>query len=164
MQHLTRLKEKILTHQQLNSWLHIWRLHSRSIVFTNGCFDILHAGHIHTLSTAKDQGDILIVGMNSDASTTRLKGPQRPINNQDNRALLLASLQIVDAVVLFEEDTPADLIERVTPDVLVKGGDYEKHQIIGAEWVEQHGGQVITVPFLEGQSTTRIESRLKDTE
>lgn len=163
MHHLTRLKEKILSHQQLNRWLQIWRLQNHLVVFTNGCFDILHAGHLQTLSAAKDAGDKLIVGVNSDASTTRLKGPQRPINNQSQRTLILASLLVVDAVVVFEEDTPAALIERISPDVLVKGGDYTKDQIVGADWVEQKGGQVITVPLLEGHSTTGIESRMRGT-
>lgn len=133
------------------------------IVFTNGCFDLLHAGHIHTLAAAKDLGRRLIVGVNSDASTRRLKGAHRPINPAEQRTLLLAALLVVDAVVVFEEDTPLSLIEHITPDVLVKGGDYTADQIVGSDWVTEHGGQVKTIPFLAGYSTTSIESRLKRT-
>lgn len=161
MNHLSRLQQKIVTLPQLSSLLHIWRLHSDTIVFTNGCFDLLHEGHIHTLAKAKDEGDRLIVGLNSDASTTQLKGPDRPINNEQQRALVLAALQMVDLVVVFTEDTPENLIHAIQPDVLVKGGDYTIDQIVGAEFVQAYGGKVVTIPLVEGMSTTTIESRLQ---
>mgnify|MGYP003594502993 CR=1 FL=1 len=133
-----------------------WRLLSKKIVFTNGVFDMLHPGHLYSLTQAAAEGDILVVGLNSDASVKRLKGPDRPILNQDARALLLASLVTVDAVVLFEEDTPRDLICSILPDVLVKGGDYTVEQIAGAKEVIANGGRVVINPILEGHSTTAI--------
>src|ERR1700761_3751703 len=117
-----------------------WRLLSKTLAFTNGCFDILHSGHIASLSDAAREADILIVGLNSDASTRRLKGEQRPINNEQARATVLASLLMVDAVIIFEEDTPLELIKVVMPDVLVKGGDYTLEQIVGAKEVMEAGG------------------------
>jgi rfaE bifunctional protein nucleotidyltransferase chain/domain len=133
----------------------------RSIAFTNGVFDILHAGHIFSLSQAAKEADLLIVGVNSDHSVKRLKGEQRPVNDQDSRALLLASLLMVDAVVIFEEDTPLELINTVKPDVLVKGGDYTIEQIVGAKEVIANGGRVAINPIIEGYSTTSIIDKLK---
>jgi len=133
-----------------------WKLKNNQIVFTNGCFDILHIGHIHTLREAKKLGDKLIVGLNSDASVKRLKGESRPINNELNRAELLNALQMVDAVVLFEEDTPLNLIKTIIPNFLVKGGDWDIHQIVGADFVVENGGKVHSIPFVEGFSTTNI--------
>jgi len=134
----------------------------RSIVFTNGVFDILHPGHIFSLSQAAKEADLLIVGLNSDHSVKRLKGQQRPVNNQDSRALLLASLLMVDAVVIFEEDTPLELMNSIRPDVLVKGGDYTIETIVGAKEVIANGGRVVINPVIEGYSTTNIIDKLKD--
>lgn len=133
----------------------------KSISFTNGCFDILHAGHISSLSEAAKEGDILIVGLNSDASTKRLKGNERPVNNENSRALLLASLAIVDAVTIFEEDTPFELITAILPDVIVKGGDYTIDQMIGAKEVIANGGRVVINPLVEGFSTTGIIEKIR---
>ena len=133
----------------------------RSIVFTNGVFDILHPGHIFSLSQAAKEADFLIVGLNSDDSVKRLKGQQRPVNPQDSRALLLASLLMVDVVVIFEEDTPLQLINTIKPDVLVKGGDYTIEQIVGAKEVIEQGGRVVINPLVDGYSTTAIIETLK---
>ena len=130
-------------------------------MFTNGVFDILHPGHIFSLSQAAKEADFLVVGLNSDESVKRLKGHQRPVNNQDSRALLLASLLMVDAVVIFEEDTPLELINSIKPDVLVKGGDYTIEQIVGAKEVIADGGRVVINPVIEGYSTTSIIDKLK---
>jgi len=138
-----------------------WRLPGKKIAFTNGVFDMLHPGHIYSLSQAAKEADYLIVGLNSDASVKRLKGNTRPINNQDSRALLLASLVMVDAVVIFEEDTPLELIRAIMPDVLIKGGDYRVEQIAGAKEVIANGGRVVINPTLEGFSTTTIIEQSK---
>lgn len=136
-------------------------LHRRKLVFTNGCFDILHRGHITYLAQARQLGGLLVVGLNSDASVRRLKGPGRPVNDQQSRALLLAALEMVDYVVLFEEDTPYDLILKVKPDLLVKGGDYDIDNIVGADFVRLRGGEVHTIPFVEGFSSSSIIDQLK---
>ncbi len=133
-----------------------WRFKEQRIVFSNGCFDILHRGHVHTLMTAAEQGDRLIVGLNNDQSVRLLKGAERPIQDEMSRAILLAAMQFIDAVILFEEQTPRRLIEQIKPDVLVKGGDYQKEDIVGADIMRQNGGEIITVPFLQGLSTTNI--------
>jgi len=130
------------------------KLLSKTISFTNGCFDILHPGHIASLSDAAREADFLVVGLNSDASAKRLKGEGRPVMDEQSRALLLASLIMVDAVVIFEEDTPLELIELVQPDVLVKGGDYTIDQIVGAKEVMAAGGRVVVTPIIPGFSTT----------
>lgn len=137
------------------------KLHHGKIVFTNGCFDVLHFGHVRYLLEAKELGDVLVVGLNSDDSVRRLKGPARPINGEKERAFVLASLACVDFVVLFDEDTPEELIKTVRPDVLVKGGDYSLDQIVGADFVQQNGGEVTTIPFVEGYSSTCIIEKLK---
>ena len=124
------------------------KLHQQKVVFTNGCFDVLHFGHVHYLLEAKKLGDILVVGLNSDDSVRRLKGPTRPINGEKERAFVLAALSCVDYIVMFEEDTPENLIKAVRPDVLVKGGDYALDQIVGADFVRQNGGTVTTIPFI----------------
>lgn len=136
-------------------------LHRQKVVFTNGCFDVLHFGHVHYLLEAKKLGDILVVGLNSDDSVRRLKGPARPINGENERAFVLASLSFVDYITVFEEDTPLNLIKIVQPDVLVKGGDYALDQIVGADFVSQNGGIVTTIPFVEGYSSSRIIEQLK---
>lgn len=138
-----------------------FKRHGQKIVFTNGCFDVLHFGHVHYLLQAKKLGDILVIGLNSDDSVRRLKGPTRPINGENERAFVLAALACVDYVTLFEEDTPEELIKVVRPDVLVKGGDYTLDNIVGADFVTQNGGIVTTIPFVEGFSSTRIIEKLK---
>jgi D-beta-D-heptose 7-phosphate kinase/D-beta-D-heptose 1-phosphate adenosyltransferase len=139
-----------------------WKFLGKSIVFTNGVFDILHPGHVFSLSQAAKEADFLVVGLNSDNSVKRLKGQQRPVNDQDSRALLLASLLMVDAVVIFEEDTPLELINSIEPDVLVKGGDYTIENIVGAKEVIVNGGRVVINPVIEGYSTTSMIDKLKD--
>ena len=138
-----------------------WKKEGKKIVFTNGVFDLLHKGHIFSLSQAAKQGDVLIIGLNADSSVKRLKGDNRPINDQDARALLLASLMMVDAVIIFEEDTPIKLITSILPDVLVKGGDYTVDEIVGAKEVIANGGKVVINPILDGFSTTSIINAIK---
>ena len=150
------IKSKILDRHELERNLAFWMFKSRKIAFTNGCFDILHRGHIEYLSQARDKGDVLVVGLNTDASVRRLKGANRPVNPQDARAMVLASLFFVDAVVLFDEDTPYELIKTVQPDVLVKGADYQPESIVGYDIVTAKGGTVETVALVEGFSTTGI--------
>jgi rfaE bifunctional protein nucleotidyltransferase chain/domain len=137
------------------------RASGKTIVFTNGCFDLLHPGHVHQLREAKAQGDFLVVGLNSDASTRRLKGEGRPLLPQDARQELLEAIRYVDAVVIFDEDTPEALIREVRPDVLVKGAEYEIKDIVGADFVEAQGGRVHRVPMLPGYSTSELLSKLK---
>lgn len=138
-----------------------WRSAGKKVVFTNGCFDILHYGHIHYLAQARSLGDKLVIGLNSAASVRRLKGEHRPINDEKTRTFLLASLEFTDALVLFEQDTPLDLIKIVRPDVLVKGGDWQPNQIVGADFVLASGGKVQSLPFVEGYSTTAIETKIR---
>lgn len=137
------------------------KLHQQCVVFTNGCFDILHYGHITYLAQARQLGDLLVVGLNSDLSVRRLKGESRPINNENTRALMLAALEMVDYIVIFEEDTPYNLITNVKPNILVKGGDYTIDHIVGADFVQQRGGKVMTIPFVQGFSTTSIIDHIK---
>ena len=141
-----------------------WKFLGRRIVFTNGCFDILHEGHLELLSNAAALGDILIVGLNSDASVARLKGPERPVNGETFRARMLASLTMVDAVCIFGEDTPAQLIEAILPDVLVKGGDYDPAAIVGADTVRSAGGAVVVIPLVQGRSTTGTIEKIRRSE
>ncbi|MCX7606187.1 MAG: D-glycero-beta-D-manno-heptose 1-phosphate adenylyltransferase [Bacteroidia bacterium] len=152
-------RQKILSWEELDRWVAYWRFLEQRIVFTNGCFDLLHLGHVSYLEEASRLGDILFVGLNSDASVRRLKGVGRPIQTQEARARLLAALEFVDAVLVFDEDTPERLIQRITPDVLVKGGDYTRDRVVGREWVETHGGEVVILPLLEGYSTTDLIRR-----
>jgi D-beta-D-heptose 7-phosphate kinase/D-beta-D-heptose 1-phosphate adenosyltransferase len=163
MRSVSSIPHKIFNHNELNHQVQRWRLQDKKIVFTNGVFDILHEGHIASLSEAASYGHVLIVAVNSDASVKRLKGESRPINNENSRALLLASLLMTDAIILFEEDTPLNLITPLLPDVLVKGGDYTMEQIVGAKEVMANGGEVKIVPILEGFSTTGIIQKMKDT-
>ncbi|ULQ57810.1 D-glycero-beta-D-manno-heptose 1-phosphate adenylyltransferase [Flavihumibacter rivuli] len=140
-----------------------WKFLGKKIAFTNGVFDIIHRGHIFSLSQAAQEGDVLIVGVNADASVKRLnKGPERPINDQDSRALVLASMVMVDAVVIFEEDTPLELIKAILPDVIVKGGDYTVDQVAGAKEVIANGGKVVINPIVEGFSTTGIVKKMRE--
>lgn len=154
-------QNKILDLKTLGNRLSMWRLFKNKIVFTNGCFDILHRGHIEYLSQARDRGDILIIGLNSDASIKRIKGEGRPVQDETSRTLLLASLRFVDVVVLFDEDTPYELIKIVLPDVLVKGGDYSENIIVGADIVKANGGEVVTIPIVAGYSTSKILKVIK---
>jgi rfaE bifunctional protein nucleotidyltransferase chain/domain len=156
-----RINHKIQDWQSLPATVQAWRDLDERIVFTNGCFDLLHYGHIHYLAEAKDLGDRLVVGLNSGASVKRLKGPSRPINDERTRGHLMAALECVDAVVFFEQDNPLELIQLVQPDVLVKGGDWLPEQIVGYDWVHQLGGRVLSLPFVQGYSTTNIEMRIR---
>ena len=148
---------KLLTRAEMVARL--GRPRTQRVVFTNGCFDILHRGHAEYLRAARSLGDLLVVGLNSDDSVRRLKGPSRPVNLQEDRAYVLASLEAVDVVVVFEEDTPRDLIAALLPDVLVKGGDYRLEEIVGAREVAAAGGEVVIAPLVPGRSTTSILQR-----
>ncbi len=156
-------KDKILTREQLPATLAEWRAQGRKVVFTNGCFDLLHLGHVDYLEQARQLGDALVVGLNTDASVSCLK-PGRPIQDEAARARILASLAFVDAVVLFGEPTPLALIDLVQPDVLVKGDDYSIDGIVGHELVLNRGGQVLTVPLVPGYSTSRIIAKVLSSE
>ena len=154
-------KDKILTLRELIPKIHAWRVKGTHIVFTNGCFDLVHPGHLDYLEKAKALGDKLIVGLNADVSVKLLKGKGRPIMEEQARAKLLAAMEFVDAVTLFEEETPAKLIEAILPDVLVKGGDYIAESIVGYDVVNQNGGEVKILPFLDGYSSSSIINRIK---
>ncbi|MGV3528839.1 MAG: D-glycero-beta-D-manno-heptose 1-phosphate adenylyltransferase [Flavisolibacter sp.] len=151
-----------MNHSDLLARVQQWRQQGKTIVFTNGCFDVLHAGHIASLTEAASYGDCLVVGLNADLSVKKLKGPSRPINDQDARAQVIAALAVVDAVTLFSEDTPRELIASILPDVLVKGGDYTVEQIAGAAEVIAAGGRVIINPIVEGFSTSNIINKMKN--
>ena len=161
MQYPNLIQNKVYSTDAIIHQVRRWRLLSKRIVFTNGCFDILHQGHIEVLSDAAALGDILLVGANTDASVTKLKGPHRPVNNENFRAMMLASLTIVDGVILFCEDTPLDLIKLIMPDVLVKGGDYTVDKIVGAKEVLAAGGEVKIVPLVNGYSTTALIEKIR---
>lgn len=150
------LKSKITTLAKLLSWRVRQKKSGKKIVFTNGCFDILHAGHITLLEKAKGLGSYLVVGLNSDNSVRRIKGAKRPINNQKDRAYVLAGLAAVDFIIVFGEDTPYKLLSKLKPDILVKGADYKSHEVIG----RQFAGKVITVPLVKGKSTSKIISKI----
>lgn len=154
-------QQKILNKSTLLPTLERLRKFGKKIVFTNGCFDILHPGHIHTLQEAAALGDFLLVAINSDASVKRLKGPNRPVNAEDARALVIAALSMVDGVCIFDEDTPLQLIQKIMPDVLVKGGDYQPHEVVGSAEVNTHGGKVAIISYLEGYSTTSLIDQMK---
>ncbi len=156
------LSSRIYNIDQLKPQLSVWQLLSKKIVFTNGVFDILHEGHLHTFTQAASFGDVLIVGVNADASVKRLKGDLRPVNNELSRSLLVASLIMVDAVIIFSEDTPLQLINIIRPDILVKGGDYTLNTIVGAKEVMSNGGRVEVIPTQEGFSTTGIIKKISD--
>lgn len=161
MDYLSFIKEKTITDKkELNTILSIWRFKQEKIVFTNGCFDIVHKGHIEYLAKAAALGTKLIVGLNSDASVKRLKGENRPVNDEQARALLLSSLIFIDTVVLFEEDTPYELIKLIQPDILVKGSDYKPEDIVGYDIVKSKDGEIITIDLTAGFSTTSILNKL----
>lgn len=147
--------------EQVRELVAVLRQSGGRVVFTNGVFDILHAGHTTYLDAARALGDVLVLGLNTDESVRRLKGPERPMNTELDRATVVAALRSVDHVVLFSDDTPLRLIEAILPDVLVKGGDYTRQTIVGADVVEAHGGRVVTIPLVEGRSTTNIINRAR---
>lgn len=151
----------IHTDEQLAELVSELRAGHQRVVFTNGVFDIIHAGHTTYLAAARALGDVLVVGLNADDSVRRLKGPERPINSENDRAMVLAALRSVDHVVIFGHDTPLQLIQMILPHVLVKGGDYTRETIVGADIVEAHGGVVTTIPLVEGRSTTNIINRAR---
>jgi rfaE bifunctional protein nucleotidyltransferase chain/domain len=155
-------KTKILSRSQLMEEARLWRSQGRKVVFTNGCFDIVHLGHVDYLEKTAALGDILVVGLNTDASVSKIKGPSRPVISQDSRARVIAALGFVDAVVLFDELTPLELIKALEPDVLVKGDDYQPSNIVGADDVIAKGGKVLTVPLVEGYSTSTIVAKIKN--
>lgn len=155
MNHLEKIQNKILNKDNLAEWVAECRAKGSKIVFSNGCFDILHRGHVEYLAKAADFGDEMLIGLNTDASVKRLKGSSRPINDEYARAIVLAGLEFVSAVVLFDEDTPYNLIKAVQPDVLVKGSDYKPEDIVGYDIVTAKGGRVETIDFVDGYSTTR---------
>ena len=157
---IQKITSKIQTKDRAQQTIAGWKSTGDHIVFTNGCFDLLHYGHIHYLADAGALGDRLVVGLNSSGSVSKLKGPHRPINDELTRAHVLAALEMVDLVVVFDEPTPIALVENFSPDFLVKGGDWQPHQIVGSEWVLAHGGEVRSLPFAEGYSTTNIEEKI----
>lgn len=156
-----KILEKIFDWQGLKTQVDLWNAQGKKIVFTNGCFDILHRGHVDYLAKAADLGDILVLGLNSDASVGRLKGPNRPIQDELSRLHIIASLAFVDAVILFDETTPHKLIEWVQPDILVKGSDYKPEDIVGYDVVTAKGGSVKTIDFIEGYSSSLIIKKIK---
>lgn len=155
------IEKKIMTVDQAKLMMAALKVTGKKVSFTNGCFDIIHPGHLFSLKQAAAEADYLIVGLNSDASVRKLKGPSRPINNTESRALVLANLIVVDAVIVFEEETPLELIKAILPDVMVKGGDYTIDQIVGGKEVIANGGKVIINPIVEGFSTTGLIEKMK---
>lgn len=152
---------RVLNESNLASQVEGYKKSNKKIVFTNGCFDLLHIGHVTYLEEAKKLGDVLIVGINTDASVRVLKGPARPIQNENDRSEILAALKAVDHTILFSEDTPLNLIKKIKPDVLVKGGDWKIEQIVGSDFVMSYGGQVKSLNFVNGKSTTAIIEKSK---
>ena len=156
------LNSKILDKERLLVKLTDWKKENKKIVFTNGCFDLIHLGHIEVIARSADLGDILIIGLNTDNSIKRLKGKNRPIVEEISRAKQLAALEFVDAVVFFDQDTPIDLIKMINPNVITKGGDYNTDQVIGNDIVTQNDGEVVIIPLTQGYSTTSILEKIKD--
>ncbi|HRI79490.1 MAG TPA: D-glycero-beta-D-manno-heptose 1-phosphate adenylyltransferase [Cyclobacteriaceae bacterium] len=160
---MEKAADKIKELAQAKARVQQWKADGKKVVFTNGCFDILHLGHVDYLEKARALGDKLVLGLNTDDSVSRFKGPERPIQDQHSRAQILASLQFIDLVVFFNEDTPLDLISALVPDVLVKGSDYLAENIVGADVVKKAGGVVKTIDFVPGYSTTKIVEKIKKT-
>jgi len=160
MSHYQKIKSKIIENHFLDVFISKWKQSKETIVFTNGCFDIIHQGHIDYLSKAADKGTKLIVGVNTDRSVSEIKGPNRPIQDEYSRMMILAAMEFVDAVILFDEDTPINLINRVIPNILVKGSDYNTEDIVGYDTVINNGGKVETIDFLPGFSTSAIENKI----
>ncbi len=158
------MKDKIRTREETGRIVSREKKAGKKVGFTNGCFDILHLGHVRYLQETKNDCDVLVVGLNSDVSVRRLKGDERPMNAQDSRAEVLAALESVDLVTIFDEDTPEDLIKMLTPDMLFKGGDWKEEEIVGAEHVKGSGGRVKVIPYVEGYSTTKFIEKIKKEE
>ncbi len=154
------IKSKIVNKDNLKTLLSLWKFKEKKIVFTNGCFDIIHRGHVEYLAEAASYGDILIIGLNTDDSVKRIKGGNRPLQDEYSRAIILASLFFVNNVILFNEDTPYDLIKLVQPDILIKGSDYKPEDIVGYDIVKAKGGEIITIDFVPGYSTTNIIKKI----
>ena len=162
MSYHNKLSKKIIAAKDISRILNLERFYDRKIVFTNGCFDILHRGHVEYLTKARDLGNVLVLGLNTDASVKQQnKSPERPINNEETRATIIAALECVDFVILFDEDTPLELIKLIQPDVLVKGADYKPDDIVGNDIVKARGGQIVTIALTEGFSTTGLIDKLK---
>ena len=159
---LNKLKAKILKIKDLSQIIKQWRLNGDKIVFTNGCFDLIHLGHLEILARSADLGDKLVVAINSDMSIKKIKGNSRPIIEEDSRAKQLAAIEFIDAVILFNEDTPYDLINILKPDVLTKGGDYKKNDIVGNQLINKEQGEVVIIPLTQGYSTTSILEKIKN--
>lgn len=159
---LKQIQQKILSDSNFITTINKWKLDKEVIVFTNGCFDLMHPGHIIYLANAAELGTKLVIGINTDNSVKKLKGKNRPILNQDARALIIASLSFVDAVIFFDEDTPLKLIEKILPDLLVKGKDYKEQEIVGYDVVTKNGGKVVTIDLVPGYSTSLIEQKIKN--
>ncbi|OYT12411.1 MAG: D-glycero-beta-D-manno-heptose 1-phosphate adenylyltransferase [Bacteroidetes bacterium 4572_112] len=160
MSNYSSIKAKIVDNESLMSLINTWKSNGEKIVFTNGCFDIIHQGHIDYLAKASDLGSKLIIGVNTDRSVSAIKGKHRPIQDEYSRLMILAAMQFVDALILFDEDTPIDLITKIVPNVLVKGSDYKAENIVGYKVVTENGGRVETLDFLEGYSTSGIENKI----
>lgn len=158
---MKELEKKIIDRARAKQIGHEMRFNNRALVFTNGCFDLIHPGHVDLLIRARSLGEKLMVGLNTDDSIRRLKGPKRPLLDQHSRSLMLAALEVVDWIVLFDEDTPADLIEEVKPKILVKGGDYAPENVVGKDVVESLGGEVIIIPFKFDYSTSTLLEKLE---
>lgn len=161
MSYLKKINNKIFAIKKLKKEVDTWKKSGEKIVFTNGCFDIIHRGHIEVLARTADLGDKLIVGLNSDISIQKIKGKGRPIIKEDSRAILLAALDFIDAIILFSEETPINLIKLLKPNILAKGGDYKINTIVGHEIMKKNGGEVILVPFVDGFSSTDIITKIK---
>ena len=161
MDYLQVIQNKIIDKDALSKLVANYQLKNQKIVFTNGCFDLLHQGHVTYLAQAASLGNRLIVGINSDNSVQKLKGIHRPIQDEKSRTLIMASLHVISAVIVFDEATPLELIKIIKPDFLVKGGDWEPAKIVGSDIVQSYGGQVISIPFIDGYSTTAIETKIK---
>jgi len=160
---MEKTRDKIKDLPSAKNQVAVWRSKGDKIVFTNGCFDILHLGHVDYLEKARALGDRLVLGLNSDSSVSRFKGPERPIQDQNSRARILAAMEFIDAVVFFNEDTPINLITEIQPDILVKGSDYLAENIVGADVVKARGGVVKTIDFIPGYSTSKIVEKIKRT-
>lgn len=156
------MKNKLKTWEEISSIIKELKSQNKKIIFTNGCFDILHSGHVQYLAEAKELGDILILGLNSDSSVKRLKGNDRPINNEGERAVVLSALCSISYIVVFEEDTPYMLINHIKPDALVKGGDWKPNDIVGSDIVSSYNGEVKSLSYIDGKSTTDIINKLKE--
>ena len=161
MSTIQTIEDKLFNTSSISSLIEVWKQNNHKIVFTNGCFDLLHLGHIKYLADAADLGDKLVVGLNSDNSVRKIKGEHRPIKDEISRKTILASLSFIDAVVIFEEETPYNLIKTVVPHVLVKGDDYKAEEVVGYDIVKENKGEVLTIKFVKGYSTSDLEQKIK---